>query len=66
MFLLEERDLLSQQLAAEASATPGARGFGGGTPNRTISPVPFVTPATPSPGAPPLFPGLSGWDELSG
>lgn len=49
-FLLEERDLLSQQLAAEnlreSSSTPlpGARGG----PVRALSPIPYFTPATPS------------------
>lgn len=49
-FLLEERDLLSQQLAAEnpreSSTTPlppGGRG-----PVRALSPIPYFTPATPS------------------
>eukprot|EP00208_Stichococcus_sp_RCC1054_P006722 CAMPEP_0206141784 /NCGR_PEP_ID=MMETSP1473-20131121/14105_1 /ASSEMBLY_ACC=CAM_ASM_001109 /TAXON_ID=1461547 /ORGANISM="Stichococcus sp, Strain RCC1054" /LENGTH=211 /DNA_ID=CAMNT_0053536475 /DNA_START=73 /DNA_END=704 /DNA_ORIENTATION=- len=58
MFLLEERDLLSQQLAAETSATPGQRGLPG---QRVVSPVPYATPTTPSGG---------GWgdgsDPLSG
>lgn len=47
MFLLEERDLLSQQLAAETSATPGQRGLPG---QRVVSPVPYATPTTPSGG----------------
>ncbi len=45
MFLLEERDLLSQQLASEskeASATPQR------PPARLLSPIPFMTPVTPS------------------
>lgn len=50
-FLLEERDLLSQQLAAEnlrESATTPLQGNRGGVPARVLSPIPYFTPATPS------------------
>ena len=50
-FLLEERDLLSQQLAAEnlrESTTTPLQGNRGGVPTRVLSPIPYFTPATPS------------------
>ena len=50
-FLLEERDLLSQQLAAEnlrESTTTPLQGNRGGVPARVLSPIPYFTPATPS------------------